>query len=214
MKNVIIIGARGTGREIFMQYRNSCVDNDVYVKGFLDDDPTLLDGFNDYPPILGPVETYEIQPNDYFICALGDPFYRKKYVDIILSKGGEFTSCISNKSYIQEHVKIGKGVFVGPFNYIDTDVTVDDFTLILSFCNIGHDTKIGKFNEIEPFSAIAGNVTIGEGTTLHTRSTIGPRLKIGHDVVVGAGSVVLRDVEPYKIVFGNPARVIKENKNV
>ena len=74
MKNLIIIGARGFGRE----YCNSLKLYENYgkefiIKGFLDDKVEALDVFSGYPPILSSVEEYEIEEDDIFTCALGDP---------------------------------------------------------------------------------------------------------------------------------------------
>lgn len=209
MKNIIIIGARGTGQSVYKQVYDYIQDYDCYrIKGFLDDDSTVIKNPQDYPPILGSVESYEIQPNDCFLSALGDPFYRKKYVEMILDKGGDFVTFVSKKSYVVDNVKIGKGVLVGPFNFIDANVEVGDHSLILSFCNIGHDSKIGNYCELEPYTAVSGNVVVEDGVTLHARSTIAPKLCVGENSVIGAGSVVLRDVEPNSIMFGSPARKI------
>lgn len=209
MKNIIIIGARGTGQSVYKQVSDYIKDYDCYqVKGFLDDDPTVIKSPQDYPPILGPVESYEIQPDDCFLSALGDPISRKKYVEIIINKGGEFITLVSKKSYVMDNVKLGKGVLIGPFNFIDVNVEIGDHSLILSFCNIGHDTKIGNYCEIEPYSAVSGNVAVENGVTLHARATIAPKIHVGENSVVGAGSLLLRDVAPNSVVFGNPARPI------
>lgn len=213
MKNIIIIGARGTGQSVYKQVYDYIQDYDCYqIKGFLDDDPTVIKNPQDYPPILGSVESYEIQPDDCFLSALGDPVYRKKYVEIIVGKGGEFISLVSKKSYVVNNVKLGKGVLIGPFNFIDANVEIGDHCLILSFCNIGHDTKIGNYCEFEPYTAVSGNVSIGNCVTLHARATVAPKLCLGDGSVIGAGSVVLRDVESYSTVFGSPARKLPSQK--
>ncbi|HJY11908.1 MAG TPA: hypothetical protein VJ304_03925, partial [Flavobacterium sp.] len=87
MKNLIIIGARGYGREVCGLARQCSGYNTEYIiKGFLDDKLDALNGFDNYPDIISSVENYEIQENDVFVCALGSVQWKKHYVEIILSK--------------------------------------------------------------------------------------------------------------------------------
>ncbi len=210
MKNLIIIGARGFGRE----YYSGCSLGDNYgkefiIKGFLDDKATALDGFEGYPPILGPVETYEIQEGDWFTCALGDPFYRKKYVDIIRAKGGHFMSLISPRAIIHPNAKIGEGVMISAFCNISSNVTIGDFTTIQLYCNLGHDATVGDFCALESFCFMGGGASLGDNVTLHTRATILPHMKVEDNAIVGAGSVVTRKVKAGTTVFGVPALKIE-----
>ena len=96
MKDLLIIGARCFGREVY-DLAMDCIDAgaDFVVKGFLDDKKDALDGLGEYPPIVSSVEDYEIQPDDVFICGLGTPEWRKVYTEKILAKGGVFISLIS-----------------------------------------------------------------------------------------------------------------------
>lgn len=59
MRHLLIIGARGWGREVY-DIAMACVNAgaDFTVKGFLDDKADALDGYDKYPRILGPVESY------------------------------------------------------------------------------------------------------------------------------------------------------------
>lgn len=52
---------------------------------------------------------------------------------------------------------------------------------------------------------------IGDNCFIGVRSIIMPGIKIGNEVVVGAGSVVTKDVPNNCMVVGNPAKIIKEN---
>lgn len=54
-----------------------------------------------------------------------------------------------------------------------------------------------------------GDTIIGDGVWIGMRSIILPGVKIGEGVVIAAGSVVTKDVEPYAIVGGNPAKLIR-----
>ena len=209
MKQIIIIGARGFGRECYDLFKNKRGYRWRFkIKGFLDDKADALDGMAGYPPILGPVETYQVQKNDLFFCALGDPVQRKKYTEIILKKGGEFISCISDYALINATAKLGKGVFVGAYAIISANVIVDDFSVIHPFCNFGHDVKIGKYGEIESYTALGGYSEIGEYVTIHPHSTVLPRIRLGDYSTVGSGSVVLKDVKERTTVFGVPAKLL------
>lgn len=210
MKNLIIIGARGLGRE----YYNGIIQDINYgkeaiIKGFLDDKKDALFGFTNYHPILSSVEDYEIEKGDVFICALGNPIYRKKYIDIILAKDGEFINLINNKSIIHANAKIGKGVLISPFCTISSDVIIGDFTIIHPFCNLGHDAQIGEYCSVESYTFMGGFSKTGNNVTLHTRSTILPHIEVGDNSIVGAGSVVIRNVKENTTVFGVPARKIE-----
>ena len=118
MKNLLIIGARGFGREVFgISTQTKEYNNDWIIKGFLDDKVDALEGFNNYPSIISSVEDYEVQEDDLFICALGDVIYKKKYIKMILDKGGLFTNIIHPSSMIGLNSKIGNGVIICPFTY-------------------------------------------------------------------------------------------------
>lgn len=210
MKNLIIIGARGFGREYYngLKLREDYGKTFV-IKGFLDDKFDALSSFEGYAPILSSVEDYIIEPNDVFTCALGDPHYRKKYVNIIKEKGGRFLTLINPKSIIHPNAQIGEGVMISAFCCISANVKIGDFTTIQPFCNIGHDAQIGSFCALESYAFMGGFSAIGENVILHTRATILPHIKIGDDTVVGAGSVVLRNVKAGITVFGVPAKKIE-----
>lgn len=78
MKKLIIIGARGFGREVFSLATRSIGYNEEFsIKGFLDSKSDVLDEFENYPPIIGSVEDYEIQEDDVFVCALGSVKWKK-----------------------------------------------------------------------------------------------------------------------------------------
>ena len=209
MKNLIIIGARGYGRE----YCNSLKLYENYgkefiIKGFLDDKVEALDVFSGYPPILSSVVEYEIEEDDIFTCALGDPIYRKKYVNIVKQKGGAFMTLIDSKSIIHPDAQIGEGVMISAFCSISANVRIGDFSTVQPFCNFGHDAIVGSFCAIESYSFMGGFSCIGNNVTLHTRSTILPHIKVGDNSIVGAGSVVLRNVKSNTTVFGVPAKKI------
>ena len=125
MKNLIIIGARGFGREVHDSSKMCRGYDSIFsIKGFLDDKSDALDGFVGYPPILDSVEHYVPQEDDVFIVALGDGVYRKKYGDMIEAKGGELINLVHQQSIVSEHAHIGKGCIILRQVSISNDVNI------------------------------------------------------------------------------------------
>lgn len=212
MKHLLIIGARGWGREVYAAalVTKAYLDGEYDIKGFLDDKADALDGLcGKFPPILGPVETYAIQEDDVFFCALGDPVYRKKYVEIIESHGGDFISIISPLAIINPTAKIGNGSIISCNSLVSDNVVIGRHCVVHGFATLGHDVVVGDYVSIESYSFLGGYATVGEMSTIHVRSTILRHKKVGRNASVGAASVVLRDVKDSTSVYGNPAKKIE-----
>ena len=118
----------------------------------------------------------------------------------------------------------GNSVFIGPFVEIQKNVFVDDNTRIQSHsflcekvkigknCFIGHGTmfindnfKNDKINKVFKQTNISNNVLIG------SNSTILP-VKICSKVIIGAGSVVTKNINKSGVYAGNPAKFIRKLK--
>lgn len=211
MKHLIIIGARGWGREIYAAVRNTKAyqDQEYDVKGFLDDKTDALDGLKgDFPPILGSVESYEVQPDDVFFCAMGDSQWRKHYAEMISSKGGRFISVINPTARINPTATIGEGTYIGAYSIISDNVLVGDHCVLQCFNDVGHDVVIGDYVSIESYVFMGGGAKIGNMSTMHTKSSVIPHKTIGKNCVVGINSVVMRNIKDGITVFGIPAKEI------
>ncbi len=210
MKELIIIGARGFGREI-TDFAKHCIGygDEFIIKGFLDDNPNALQRFGNYPPILASVEDYTIGPNDVFICGLGSIKWTQFYVSIILSKGGEFINLIHKHAVLQTNVELGKGIIIGQGSLISTDVKIGDFTQIMSYCILGHDVSIDMQCRIGDYVFLGGFTSIDCNSFIAVKATVLDKLKIGKNVTIGAGSVVIKNVNDNTTVFGNPAKKIE-----
>ena len=74
---------------------------------------------------------------------------------------------------------------------------------------LDHHVVVGDGVTIDPGCVVAGNVLIQEFASLHLQTSVINKIIIGKDSITGAGSVVIRDVEPNSTIVGNPARRIK-----
>lgn len=210
MKNLVIIGARGYGREIVSLINDiNSREQNYAIKGFLDDKADALDGYMNYPPILGPVETYVPEKNELFVCALGEVAQRKKYTEMINNKGGEFATLIHPTVRIHQNSVIGEGAVINFNTYISCDVVIGKQVHIFASCIIGHDCKIGDWNIVGTKVFLGGFVTLEKQVQVYTNATVLPKITVGSEAIVGAGSVVIKNVEPNTTVFGAPAIKIR-----
>ena len=112
----------------------------------------------------------------------------------------------------------GRKVFLGERNVINfgclfdgrkfsirtgSNVSIGPEATILT---LGHDPRSATFEDR------GGDVVIGDRVWIGYRAIVLPGVTIGEGAVVGAGAVVSKNVEPYAIVAGNPARKIGERK--
>jgi acetyltransferase-like isoleucine patch superfamily enzyme len=109
------------------------------------------------------------------------------------------------------NIKIGEGTIVGYATFIDgrDQVTIGSHTDIASEVMIySSEHDLGA----EDFHAILAPVKIGNYVFIGPRAIILAGVSIGEGAVVAAGAVVTKDVEPFTIVGGVPAKVIGERK--
>ncbi len=229
MKNLIIIGAGGFGREVLMMAIDSpCNGADWAIKGFLDNRPNILDGFaqdansiayamdysdekraryrRDYP-ILGDPLTYEPQEGDVFLCALGDPAQRRKYVEPLLTKGAKFVRLVHPFAAVSAFASVGLGSIIGAYVSLSPDCSIGQHATVSYGAVLGHDTTAADWAEIGAHCLIGGNIKIGTAARIYPGAIIAPKANIGDHAVVAAGSVVFKSVKPNTTVMGNPARI-------
>jgi len=113
---------------------------------------------------------------------------------------------IGTGTVIEHHVKIGNNV------RIHSQTFVPEYTILEDDCWIGPMVCIT--NALHPLcpkvKECLKGATIKKGAKIGANSTILPDVIIGEYALVGAGSVVVKDVPPYKVVIGNPAKIIKD----
>ena len=206
MKHLIIIGAGGMGRTMYDMARESVGYGIEYdIQGFLDDNIAALDNFENYPPIIAPIQSYLPNENEIFICSIGGAA-RKKCIEEIISRGGQFLTMIHSTARIGTNVQIGEGSIVGAFTTIGADAKVGKYNLIQSYTVIGHDSVIGDWNRIDTHVTLVGGTIVQNEADIHTAAMISHNVTVENNSRVAACSFVIRRVKEGTTVLGNPAK--------
>ncbi|OGW78501.1 MAG: hypothetical protein A3J81_00195 [Nitrospirae bacterium RIFOXYB2_FULL_43_5] len=125
---------------------------------------------------------------------------------------------------IREDNLIGNNVSIGTNSVLEFGNRIGDYSRIHSSCFLEMVT-IGKYVFVGPnvvftddphpmgcphYKECKGGAVVEDYVRIGANSTILPGIKIGKNSLIGAGSVVTKDVPPDSVVAGNPAKVIKK----
>lgn len=144
------------------------------------------------------------------------------YGDTVI--GADFQS--GHRVTIREQTKIGAHVRIGTLSDIQGYCVLEDYAHLHSNVHIAQQSKIHSFvwlfpyvvltNDPQPPSMETCGVEIDEYAVVSTGSVVLPGVHIGRDALIGAASVVTRDVQAETVAFGNPAKPrgsVREIKN-
>jgi sugar O-acyltransferase (sialic acid O-acetyltransferase NeuD family) len=208
MYNIIIVGAGGFGREVYLWAKDSFSQDQYKIKGFLEDNPKILDNYDMDVGIIGNLNSYEIKNKDRFLFAIGDIDAKKHIIVNLKKKGAQFLTLVHPTAIVVNTVKIGEGVIICPYCLVSDNVLLDDFVMMNTYASCGHDVKVGKYSILSPYAALNGFVILEDEVFLGTHSAVIPYKKVGYKSKISANSVVMRDVATNKIVFGVPGKAI------
>jgi acetyltransferase-like isoleucine patch superfamily enzyme len=134
-------------------------------------------------------------------------------------------SIVGDQSCIRERVQLGENCILGRGSLIENDTTVGAGTRIQAGAYITAYSTLEEDVFIAPCVVTTNDNYMGRtqkrreemrGPTIRRSARIGggaiicPGVEIGTEAFVGAGAVVTKDVEPRKLVVGNPARVLRD----
>ena len=138
----------------------------------------------------------------------------------ILYLGSSFGNRLTtgHRVTIRENTKSGENLQVGTLSDVQGDCVFGNYVRLHSNVHIGKASKIGNFVWIFPYVVLTNDphppsdkcigVTIEDFAVVATMSTVLPGIKISSGALVGAHSLVNRDVAPDTIVVGVPAKPV------
>lgn len=214
MPNIVVIGASGHARVIidaieredrfriagiidtFKPVGHSCLGYHV-----LGDELSLPDIIRDHDIHGG-------------IIAIGDNWVRRQVADRIRRAvpNFEFVTVIHPSAQVARSARVATGTVVMPGAIISANADIGEFCIVNTKASLDHDGVMGAFSSFAPAVTAGGEVTVKPFAAVLLGANIIHSISIGEHSVVGAGSLVLRDVPDRVLAYGLPARVIRRRK--
>jgi sugar O-acyltransferase (sialic acid O-acetyltransferase NeuD family) len=211
LKDIIIVGASGFGRELLQYVRDTFKDVvDYRIKGFLDDDPDKREAVEQSCGIgvLGDTHAYPVQKDDRFLVSVGTPKLRQVLAERLASRGAQFLTLIHPAAYVAPTARLGVGCIVCPFASVGSFSQVSDHVLLNLYAAAGHDAEIGSYCVLSPYSVASGGSVLKAEIFVGTHATVVPCKRVGTKAKIAAGSVVYHDVPANALAMGNPAKTV------
>lgn len=209
---LIIIGAGDVGAFVVKHIEDF---GHYEILGILDDNEAKhgqdFCGFN----VLGGLDYLSHFEDDICVAlATANPLAKAKILNAIASKPNfSFPSFIHPKVWLGEGVTIGLGTIIYPGVSINYETNVGNFCTINMNCAIGHNCTLSTGVTLSPGVNLGGFTAVGEYSFIGIGASTIQGTIIGKESTVGGMSIILKEVPDRSTVVGNPARILKCDKN-
>jgi len=145
---------------------------------------------------------------DHFVFpAVGDNTIRKKLLSLFDEKNLNQLSIIDSSAYVSKSVTLGKSTYVGKNVQINAQARIGNGVILNTGCIVEHECKIENGVHIAPGSVLCGNVAVGDYSFIGAQSVVKEGISVMSNIVIGAGSVVTKNIKERGTYFGNPAKL-------
>ena len=212
MKDLVIVGTGGVGKETALIVEDiNEISQEWNLLGFIDDNKELIGKEINGYKVLGDREFLNnFDKEVYVVIAIADHCIKEELVKYLTNKNIQYATLIHPSVKINRTISIGKGCIIYQNVIMTVNINIGNHVIISPKCGIGHDSLIEDYVTVLWNVNISGSERIRQGVTLGSGCTIIQGLEIGRGSFVGAGAVVIRDIDESKTAVGVPTRYVGE----
>ncbi|HNW46560.1 MAG TPA: acetyltransferase [Thermotogota bacterium] len=207
MLPLAVYGAGGLGREIlYYTHQYNEIHGKFVIEGFYDDGieaGSIVDGY----PVLGGLETLKRKTAPTaLVMGIADTKIKGRLMESLSDHPNiSFPTIVHPTAFLAHTAKLQEGVVLAPFTFVSLNAVVGRGVFVNVGTQLGHDAIIRDYCSLMPSVNLSGGVVLEEGCYVGVGAKILQNITIGAWSVVGANSLVLRNVPSGVTAFGTPA---------
>lgn len=212
MHKVIIFGASGHGSVVL-----DCIEKEAKYKvvGFVDSYKEKGIQINGYDVLGSEFDLpYLIEKHQIFggIVSIGDNWIRSLVVKRIqkIAPNFKFINAIHPNAELGKDVEIGNGTVIMSGVTVNANANIGNHCILNTNSSLDHDGFMNNYSSLAPSVCVGGNLILGKGSAVCLGANIIENITIGEYSVVGAGSLVVGNIDPYVLAYGAPARIVRK----
>lgn len=204
MKRLLIVGASGHGKVVADAALLSGWDEVVFADARYPEQTQVRNW-----PVISTESALDkpMADIDGVVVAIGHNRTRIAIQQRLANLGWPIVTIIHPRATVSPFAQIGVGSVLFAGAVVNVDAVVGAATIINTGAVVEHDCVLGAGVHVSPNAALAGGVTVGDCTWIGMCACVRQLVTVGSDVVVGAGAVVVGDVESGVTVVGVPAKI-------
>lgn len=209
MKDIVIIGAGGVGRETAWIIEQINIRKPTWnIVGFVDDNEEIWNSEINCYKVKGNLSYLNVLENKpYVIIAIANYKVKKSIVNKLEDRF-QFATIIHPDVYLNTTVEIGRGSIVYPGVIMTTNISIGNHVIISPKCGVGHDSIIKDYVSLLWNVNVSGFDVIEEGVMIGSGATIIQGKNVGKGAIIGAGAVVIKNIESASTNVGVPTSKI------
>ena len=195
MKDIVIIGAGGIGREVAWIIEEINEVNPTWnIVGFVDENSEMwgkeLNGYK----VLGGLNILDkLESKPEVVVAIANCGVKKDIVARLNNKF-DFATVIYPSVRISKYIEIGQGTIIYPGVILTVNTSIGNHVIISGNCGIGHDTVIGDFSSVLWGSFFSGFDVVGEECFIGVGTKVAQGVRILQGRRSSTGGIVTEDV--------------------
>lgn len=206
MAALLILGAGGHGKVV----ADAALESGNWDGVVFLDDAWPEKGVNGRWPVAGNMQELHCWRDHCkdAVVAIGNNQLRMQLQARLLTAGFNVVSVIHPAATVSCYATLGVGSVVFAGAVINVDATIGDGAIINTSATVDHDCILGVGVHVSPGAHLGGGVKVGDYSWIGIGVSVKHLVLLGSNIVVGAGAVVVEDLQDGVTAIGMPARPV------